>query len=647
MKGCTMKIVRGCLLLFMFVGCVQIEGSDFGNGQSLRSSIDLSRGAGAGAGAGQNRLHSLKQRQAQKVQPSRFREDMNLDAQSSSQFLSDFNVLNSFPRNPQANNVQGSYRNYLQQDELSNFLQPFIGIINFYLRDQEVSDEMLKIEILNESMILQQRYQMRHDELVRIFTMLKSQYRQEPTVVNALNKVQKIIQLDTQAAQNIAAQADQLIEQCYFSPSMQYAMLSYMGRPFEVNIKSGKVNNLPTVTEIIDFNAQEGNDQLQKNALQAALEAVRLAKFVAALDVAYANPEYLFFAPHWNTKFLMPAFDSELKQELDEYETAIKQNLPDEGFLMSWMPAVPQSIKNMFSINNNAQVPSMNRQQVVGAMYSNDKIISNATMESIIKNYDAFQKVTTDEIANLLFKQIFIAQQADQGDNPYLDFKSEISATNYLYDHISGVDGIIAKIQQKLQATRADMTKISQAKLQAHHDLLHVRKAVQTAIFIANKNSTLYLGFILPAVLTKHADSVVKKLMSYDEKLSRLCKDPNYGATKDDLERDTTISRITWIIGGLAFIGGLDFISGGKSSQIAGQVAQTGVEYAIVTPVKALGYGGVGAVKGVGNVGLGAVSGIGNVAVGTVKGVSDAAVDFKNWATSSNSSSKQPADKTN
>jgi hypothetical protein len=226
-------------------------------------------------------------------------------------------------------------------------------------------------------------------------------------------------------------QADKLIELSYFSPEMQQAVLACVGKSFKVNVVTGKVQNIPTVAQIIASQPVENTTKL--NALYASLEATRIALFLAGLNVAYDNPKYVFFAPNISSNLFMPAIDPELKKALNDREADILAALQENPDYLHWYNVsswIPEDVVSMFTVTNKklqADVtqllnstlnplefnPDINNLEA----QSNFVTISGNTLKELMKHFNYKQKVNPQQAANLLFKQCFIAQQIFDNDS--------------------------------------------------------------------------------------------------------------------------------------------------------------------------------------------------------------------------------------
>lgn len=486
-------------------------------------------------------------------------------------------------------------------------------------------------------------------------------------------------------------QADKLIEQSYFSPEMQYAVLACVGRPFKVNVVTGKVSEIPIVTEILSASYNSNIDaKIRRNALHAALEAVQVARFYAKLNIAYDNPAYVFFAPTLSSnRFLMPSLDENLELAFlnreEGIQDAIKTLNESEGysFIWSW---IPTDLVNMFSITPrgltsqaiqesklefNADVNNLDKNTYPG----NFVTITGNTIKDLIKNFDYKQKVNVQEATNLLFKQCFIAQQAFPTEDWPLfctPLGSAVNASNYIFDRFEVTRTKIMKqdnspfLQVNTQSINPTHAKnidelcgiISTSadtpphnRLQAHLLFLRIRKAIQTAMYIANKNSNFYAGYILPPAITKYLDGIVNQLIIYDRKLSILCKDQKLGATKDDLLRDKIWTNITGVATGLGIIAAgftaIDYVSGaGTSAKLAETTAESATYYGGKAVVNTAYYGTTIPLQAAASAVAGTIAGAQGVVSGAVKGAQDFMADYgKKPETLTPASQNAPAEK--
>lgn len=377
-------------------------------------------------------------------------------------------------------------------------------------------------------------------------------------ILNEINNRQKRLNyiLNTAEKNLITAQAEQLIQDAYFSPEMQSIVLSCVHRPFKVNVVTGKVQNLPTTDEIIK--AHQTKDIRSKiNALHAAQEALELAQLTAKLDVLIQNPKLQIYNPRLNSSF-MPSLDPDLQQAFTKIQNNLTKALQTviskrswTDYAWEWIPTPLQDAvfaKNVqsrsFDASQSISLDDLDYDNINAP--KNIKTIPDALLYDIIKNFDYKQRMYADEIADLLFKQMFLAQQqvsnsfnlhAYYDDDP----SNTIDQTNYVYNHVISFDQMI----QKIESSSRNIKKNSRS------DLLNIRKAVQTAMYIANKNSNYYVGMIIPAQFTWLIDGALSQLMAYDNQLDLLCKESEYGGLRNDQSWSLTAK----IIAGVAVIG--------------------------------------------------------------------------------------------
>ena len=362
------------------------------------------------------------------------------------------------------------------------------------------------------------------------------------------------------------ARAEQLIQNAYFSPEMQYTVLACVESPFRINLVTGKVQNLPKVQDIILYRQNDPN--LKLDALHAAQEAVQIAILTAGLEVAYGQPSHWKFAPNLSSSFLMPPLDAPLNQELqrlqDTVNRAIALALNRRTWLQYGWSWIPSNLQDIVALNSRKTTSIDNSSVAVpaGIDYRNPNAPANIVtipanlIRQIIKNFDYKQRNDPTDIAQLLFKQIFIAQQTvpTRGDNPMLqrcsNFTRPINATNYIFNNFINFENLIDQVVQSVQNATEDT--IEQERLQAHEQFLQIRKAVQTAVYVANRNSNFYIGWLMPAAVTWMFDSALDQLITYDKRLSALCKDAEFGARPEDQIRDRVWTYTTLVIGGLA-----------------------------------------------------------------------------------------------
>lgn len=434
------------------------------------------------------------------------------------------------------------------------------------------------------------------ESLSRLFTQLCNIYVPKLTtrsdISNALltinTQINQLREQEKNSPENIASDlADLLIEQSYFSPEMQYSVTSYMNSGlFELNVLTGKVRNIPKVADMVEgkLNADGVRDPYsdevgRKNALHAALEATKTAKFLAGLNAAYAMvDDNMVFAPTLNSNWTAP-LDPNLLQALNARENSLKSALgyDDSWFqwITDWSLWVPKSLTSMIyatptrTRQATADTPQLHFNPYQRNPQANDVIvrIPDSLIKSIIKtNADYKQKINSQEAANLLIKQCFIAQQTFDEDTRLgielnawpvycMPAKTPISTAHYIFDQLEIAPGKYANTIDLLCDKITSAGFCHHNKTELHMLLLQIRKAVQTAMFIANKDSSYNAGYKLSSGISQYLDRIIGYLAIYDNKLDALCKNQDFGGSRTDIMRSAIWSRISNIAMGAAALG--------------------------------------------------------------------------------------------
>lgn len=153
------------------------------------------------------------------------------------------------------------------------------------------------------------------------------------------------------------------------------------------------------------------------------------------------------------------------------------------------------------------------------------------------------QKKHAQQAAELLFKQIFIAQQYRFPNPVAIEIHGKhISAEHYLYQHFPSFHHLCDYI------LKLDMS-------QRRSRLFQIRQAVQTALFEANRKSAANFGYIIPKSAIPFLDGVVAELLRYDNHLNTLCMDGRFGATADDIAKAPEWSTFSKIAAGVIVTG--------------------------------------------------------------------------------------------
>jgi hypothetical protein len=366
--------------------------------------------------------------------------------------------------------------------------------------------------------------------------------------------------------------------------SEQWAILSFLGASdVTINIKTGDIAGIPPVDyvlrEIQDTMKKSFNYSVKesiKNALHAMLEATDVAIFVAAVEAAHKNQQYIFYQD----------VDVQLANILQAQRLRI-QGILDE-LNSRYVADEPATATSYFSWFAPAQITTQAPKHVEPLHFNANQEtikISRDMMEEIIKqnNYKIEKKSNPKHAANLLFKQCFIAQQhhlkdAERFKKFNIHFENPLKPDNYFLKHFPDIDHACSVAEsivhgQHLRNNLNDPLTLQQT--QAHKLLLDIRQAIQTAMYIANDKSSYNVGYVLPASIASYLGGIVIELTAYDTKLSTLCKDPRFGATQDDMYRDeqwAIIGKIaagtitTAMLLGGAYLYGPAFLIKGASS---------------------------------------------------------------------------------
>ena len=358
-------------------------------------------------------------------------------------------------------------------------------------------------------------------------------------------------------------QADILIKNSYISPEMQYAVLSLVGLSWNINPKTGVTYNIPTMEEIINKIINElslithqthninTNPLLKEKTIEmivdstkSALEAVNIAIFIDSVQRIYQDDSYLFYpTSNYNVYNILNGYKERL--------TSILQYSELRPALASQISSMSSWISSFVWPNN----PSKSDNQM-------DQIILQNNYKNI--KYDS----SGIKAANLLFKQCFIAQKH------YLDSASanlgmivdlNINNPDDLLDNVPNINEFINIAYRAAQETssRGTASEKAQHLTSIHKHILNVRQAIQTALYIANANSSYnfsyipslrgLLGFVpQPSYLATYLDPIVHTLSQYDKKLAEMSIDKKLGASNNDVFRNQIWTTISYIAGGLA-----------------------------------------------------------------------------------------------
>ena len=357
--------------------------------------------------------------------------------------------------------------------------------------------------------------------------------------------------------------ANELTQESYISPDMQWAVLS-LNNPenMVINATTGVVQNIPTVNEMLitialklspamnDSKTNPFNDAQKEpllKALYAMLEATEIASTFIAIKSGYQEAQFI------NRQDLI----QDLQAQKAAIQTIInKINTINQSY-SSWIFGASGPSKTVKLANLNLQPIHFNPQTPT-------IIIPANFIPSIIQLQDYKQQSNATAAANLLFKQCFIAHQQHQANPIPLNGIQQLNAESYVYQ------GLLDIYKNESYPICEDILKLNKHLRRAR--LLEIRQAIQTALFVANKKSSFNIG---SQYLTSFFDGVVSELMKYDAHLATLCKNPQYGATNTDIAQSAqwaTMSKVLAVGGVLAVAAGTAAVysyGGEKSLQYA------------------------------------------------------------------------------
>lgn len=377
---------------------------------------------------------------------------------------------------------------------------------------------------------------------------------------------------------------ERLTQESFISPELQWSILTFFGKQdMTINRLTGQIEDMPLTEDILQtigsnlqkplLHAQKEN---MKNAAHALLEATDIALFVASIESMYQPYN------SYSTTSIMTQLKNQ-KQSITGMVNAINAcKTIDQGPSSSYFSWIPY-------FGSTAQPMQQFSSQYVQFNNADTFIKIPATLMPTIIKSNSYKETSMQpaQAANLLFKQCFIAQQHHLKDKDFLqalsiNLQSPITAQNYifnqfpdLYNPISG-SYPICEIAQKL-ASKSGYRASLQAPLtpqhqQAHQLLIHIRQAIQTALYIANKNSSYNAGSMLSSSVTSWLDGIVSQLTKHETYVANMVKNPAYGATQIDIDLEPGWSNSAKIAAGIvvaaAVIGTAWWMRGGSPTQV-------------------------------------------------------------------------------
>ncbi|MBV8661398.1 MAG: hypothetical protein JO129_04605, partial [Candidatus Dependentiae bacterium] len=270
--------------------------------------------------------------------------------------------------------------------------------------------------------------------------------------------------------------ANSLIAQSYITPEMQWSVLSLLNKPAILNKTTGVIENfepIESMLNIVDqkFQFTHAEKESMKNALHAMLEAIDIATFFAALQATY-DPLNPAFMPQ-NFMVLTAALNNK-KQMVQGSLNQLNAKKPVDG------PAQSNSYFSWILGSSNTAAPIYINQSTPLTETAMTIAIPTDLMSVVAKINDFKKMSDATQAANLLFKQCFIAQKHAE-----LQLNATVvKGQNYIYPQVPD-------IYNKYSKTYPICVKAQALSTQALPQLLKIRQAIQTAIFIANKKSSV------------------------------------------------------------------------------------------------------------------------------------------------------------
>lgn|GEM_PF-2275174 len=383
---------------------------------------------------------------------------------------------------------------------------------------------------------------------------------------------QNLYQISTER-NDVQAARDRTSESL-ISPEMQWEVLSYLGeKDVIVNKNTGLVQNIPSTQQLMsDINQKlqgsitNGQKESMKDALHTMLEATDIAIFVASIEAAYKDQNFMLYQ----------IVDQQLVVDLNDQKLGIQAAM---NAVTSTTPIDPPAQEaSYFSWFYQpapvSQVTTMEHPMITFNQNSPTFSIPAKLMKPIIQSNDYKTMEDPAQAANLLFKECFIAQQHHlknqyRINNIKINLQAPVTGPNYIYTNFPNIYNKaqnsypicdIAKNRVPSYPERRDLlSPVSVEQQEAHQLLLDIRQSIQTAIFIANRRSNVNVGYLLPSSVVSYLDGIVGELTKYDAQLSILCKDPRYGATPEDTYQSEQYAMITKAVAGVgitAIVGG-------------------------------------------------------------------------------------------
>lgn len=361
-------------------------------------------------------------------------------------------------------------------------------------------------------------------------------------IATSSNLVPEDFYLYSRNTNNLRLNAEQLIEESLRGPKEQATVLFFYKAPFVIDritrmpvlytingeqvIQNNKQQMLPTVNQIlqtIDLSSLSYESQEKTiEVLEIYLRAIDEAKQVAAIEAYFdANSQNYYFYQTANATLtdLLDTQAKAIRSKLDAVKKA-SPSAPEEGF-------------NYDKNHIEKSIKSHNKNHIIFNKSEVNEIIENNDFRDKVKNGNFL------EAATLLFQQCFIAQQQHLKDKvrfgSFGKESKEVKKNEYIFEHFPNFKAL-CNIAQKIA---------NKDKKTANALLKDINQAVQTALYIAKKESNYYIT----------TDPLVKILYDMHKEVDAYCINPEYGATPADINRNAMWSALATAGYGLAITG--------------------------------------------------------------------------------------------
>lgn len=333
---------------------------------------------------------------------------------------------------------------------------------------------------------------------------------------------------------NLSENANRLIEENIRGPKEQAAVLFFYQAPFVIDImtrmpvlytlegqpimQNNIQQSIPSVKQILEkiqhssFSYESKAEALQ--VLKIYLDAIDDAKQVAAIEAYFdANQQNYYFYQTAN---------AQLTEILDQQAKKIRTMIDEVK-----AKTISENHRE-FTYNN---INLSNKNHILFSINNVNEIIKHNDFREKIKNRNNKEELV--KAAELLIQQCFIAQQQHLKDTLRLKkFYPKDILKNYIFQTFPNFDNLISIASEIANQDKKAANKLFKA----------INQAVQTALYIAKKESNYYIT----------TDPFVKILYDMHKKIDQYCINPDYGATIEDINRNAMWTALATAGYGLA-----------------------------------------------------------------------------------------------